>query len=1228
MRKQFRSIMQCMSIIFPDKKQLRALWLPVLTGLWKCARLLAVVVFVVATTAEAATYAYRNDVFAYDTPSGAATALAWHATGAAPACTQYPSGDDDWADVAFTGGFTFTFGGINYSSVRVYSNGMLAFGTDTSGYHRNYTNLALPISAAAMAYTGCPAGVPTNLMVVYWTDIVADPAGGGVASSAIKYELLGTAPNRRLVISWTNVVLYSTSTTYNFQVALYESTAGTNGNFRYQYTNGSSNGSSATVGVQLTTADYTQYSFNQSFIDTTAGTAIFWYPANQLAAKSAEYRFDESSWNGTAGEIRDTSGSVQNASRTTASVINIAGGKLCRGATFTSNTSNAIIDAVATPITPASIGSVDMWYKSSAAWNSADTVLFDATTVAARPFFLMKRATGALRFAVTDSAGTVLTAETSTAYTFAANTWKHIAVSWNFRPGNNQTLLQIMIDGVLVNTLTSTPYRTTSSGAIASFGTIFIGDNRTAGVTPAGGSPNGANGTIDEVYIYATEINATQASADFALTRATCTSLDHFHIVHNGQQVNCSGAVANVTIEAHDANHALFSLAGTVMNMSTSTVNTTWSSVATINPVINSGGGNGSYTFSNESSIILGLADSMFETVNINLNSGGITEKTGAATSCVAQDYTVGTTCDANLNFVQAGFIISSAANGIEAVIPTQVAGAVSSNYFLRAVQVTTTTAACQAALTGPNTVNFGYECNNPITCSASNLMTINGGAATVIARNNNGAVASYTPVPMTFDASGNAPFTFTFGDVGMAKLWVNKTINAVVVAGSSKNAFVTKPFGFTLSGIKRTSNGALNPGAVSAGGAMFVKAGEAFTATVTATSQSGAATPNYGKEIAPETVKLTATLVGGLGLTNLPALNNATAFGGFTNGVATGTTFNWPEVGIITIAPSVGLANYLSVGDVVGTASGNVGRFIPDHFSITAGASTPACSSLFTYFGQDGFSTAFTLTAQNLANATTQNYAGAFAKLGLATWAPYVFTSPGLPAGSVLAAGASAPTGAWISGSAAINAIHQVSRPTALTGQTSAVVNAAPSDSDGVTMTATQVAASTPLRFGRLRVPSAAGSQSRDLKLNVEAQYWNGTAFITNIDDSCTVTASNAFNFGNFRKTLVSTDAVILGAPLTMSMGKGNLTLQKPAAGHAGTYDLSLSLGASPIDTACLQAWTPSIAASVGANKGYLQGAWCTSGYGGVYGKDPSARITFGVYRGADNLIYQRENF
>lgn len=116
--------------------------------------IISCVLLLISNMGHAATYAYRNDTFSYDTPSASASTATWHNNGASPACTTYPQGDDDWDDVTFPSGFKFTFGGVEYTSVRVYSNGIIKFGNDTSGYHRNYDNLSLPITSTALNFGG------------------------------------------------------------------------------------------------------------------------------------------------------------------------------------------------------------------------------------------------------------------------------------------------------------------------------------------------------------------------------------------------------------------------------------------------------------------------------------------------------------------------------------------------------------------------------------------------------------------------------------------------------------------------------------------------------------------------------------------------------------------------------------------------------------------------------------------------------------------------------------------------------------------------------------------------------------------------------------------------------------------------------------------------------------------------------------------------------------------
>lgn len=1148
-------------------------WLRAL--LWVC------LVVLLPLPAQAATYAYRNDTFSYDTPSGSAATVGWHGSGGAPACTGYPNGDDDWADVSFPGGFAFTFGGVKYTGVRIYSNGILAFGNDVSGFHRDYQPEALPASSD-MTQSGCPTAAPLRVMLAYWIDIVAGTANS-TSGASVKYELLGTAPNRRFVISWVNVKLYNTSTRYNFQVALYESADGVNGNFRYQYTSGSSTGVDATVGVQLDASDFTQYSYDQAFIDTVNGTAILWYPANQLATKTAEYRFDEGVWAGTADEIRDTSGNALHAALL-GNASNVAGGRLCRGGSFPNNTTATTRDAVATPVAPGNSGSIDFWFNSNTAWNSADAMLFDAGTLANRPFFLMKRSTGALRFAVADSAGTTLTANTGS-YTFAASSWQHVGVTWNIRAGSNLSLIQIFVNGALVAS-----QRGTLNGVLGTSGAIVIGDNATAGVTPSGGTARSANGRIDEFYVYPIDVSGPQFQADMALTRPVCTALDHFRIEHDGS-VAC-GATARITITAHDQNHAPFSLAGTTMTVSTSTGHGTWSTVTAINPIGNLGGGAANYTFANESSVVLGLSNPYTETLNINVNSGGITEKSGAAAACVAADHTHGGVCDADLTFL-------SCVSGFEC-LATGVAH----------TNLATASGGRNPLYTRLAGTAFGFDvvALDP----AGNRLTTYAAAAdsavTVELVDGSGSTACASRTALTPAASQTLTFTQAAQPTEQGRKGVSFTVARAypelrcrvtdsnvtpAVQSCSSDSFALRPASLTIAS---TANA--DPAGGNTTATPRVKAGSSFTLSAASGVAGYTGTPKVdaGKLEAHAGAVQTGTLSGTFG-----AAAAAT-------GTASGSAFAYSEVGYFRFAAQ-GIYDdaFTAVDSAAGdctddfsnsavsgrygckfgntAASDHVGRFVPDHFDTEV---THACGS-FTYSGQPFPFRAF---ARNGSGATTQNYAGSFARAA-------TYSNAGGAAGSF--SPASLPASAFSGGVADLTTPPQLrfTFPAKLT--VPSVLQVRIADPDTVS-SAGGSEQTTPIRSGRLRLGNVYG-YAAPLRMPVQAQYWGGVSWIPNDSDSCTVLAA-----GNLKLTPAGWT---VGAPGALAGGNGFITLTPTGAGNVGVCaDLGPDNGVS--------------CSATGANAAWLQSRWPG---GAGHDNDPSATATFGVYSPEGRRgIYNRE--
>jgi MSHA biogenesis protein MshQ len=486
------------------------------------APLLAALFVLSATSAQAATYTFRSDSFSWET---AANTVTWDRT-----CTDYPN-DDDKATVNFTGGFTFTYAGTAYSSVRILSNGMLQFGADT-GFFRNYTNANLP-AGNATTQPSCTAGAATNLMMVYWADMNPGASGSG----NVTWEQKGTAPNRYFVVSWNSVYQYATSTPYAFQVILYE-----NGQFKYQYGNSNATGSQATIGVQVSTSDYTLYSYNSGY--NANGSAIRWFIPSGAPARLAEYRMDEYAWSGHVGEVVDSSGNSNNGVRV-GSAQTVSTGHVCRAEDIPANTTTAI-SAVDTALDVnsgiGSTGSLSFWVRSNVVWtNATAAMLMDATTSATRPFYLMRNGGGALRFSVSDSAGTIVTATTA-AQTFAAATWVHVAATWRLGTGTNQTTLRIYVNG----SLATTAIGTTNGSLDPSLGTLFVGDNRST-ATPTGATANSANGQIDEVRVYNFEISAADIALDIAQTHSCAPPLDHLAIQHaSGTGVSCTPSTVTV----------------------------------------------------------------------------------------------------------------------------------------------------------------------------------------------------------------------------------------------------------------------------------------------------------------------------------------------------------------------------------------------------------------------------------------------------------------------------------------------------------------------------------------------------------------------------------------------------------------------------------------------------------------------------------------------------------
>lgn len=261
-----------------------------------------------------------------------------------------------------------------------------------------------------------------------------------------------------------------------------------------------------------------------------------------------------------------------------------------------------------------------------------------------------------------------------------------------------------------------------------------------------------------------------------------------------------------------------------------------------------------------------------------------------------------------------------------------------------------------------------------------------------------------------------------------------------------------------------------------------------------------------------------------------------------------------------------------------------------------------------FTYFGEPLLVIA-EVNAVNAAGATTKNYAG----YTVADWF-------GVGAGVTTGAGFGAPK---VSGQAAIFdtvgaagwqkgvgvfAIG-LSQPRSATPVAPATlsVGLAPKDADGVVMDGFDLdadlsagnerkkIAEVPLRYGRVRVSNAFGSEKRPLALPAVAQYWNGNFWDTNLLD--------------VGGSLLASPSITItkgpsGAITYVSGSRFTTSTISP-----GRFRLGLSAGA------------PSAATLGFTVADYLQYPWS-----GAAMESPQAKVSFGLYSGARGMIFRRE--
>ncbi|BFM16963.1 hypothetical protein R50073_31460 [Maricurvus nonylphenolicus] len=764
-------------------------------------------------------------------------------------------------------------------------------------------------------------------------------------------------------------------------------------------------------------------------------------------------------------------------------------------------------------------------------------------------------------------------------------------------------------------------------------------------------------GQIDELRVYSGALSAAEVSAIYLETHpCAATGVDHYAISFDGGSSFSDGTgitceASSVTIIGHDASdNPTAPGTGTTINLSTSTGVGYWSN-PDVGSVVDSGGGNATYTFDTNDTVTLQFNHT---TVAINPSPVNIDVDGGSE----------GSGEDPDIQFFDSGFrFVDGSDNRIglgEANEFHQESGTTSGSFFLQAIRTDTDTGDCAGVFANGADVamRLGAECNNPSTCAGEQLSVTNNANTTALATidDNGGTGASaYSNVTLRFGTDSKAALTMNYPDAGAVSLHAqydilndDSTDSGVDMLGSS-SAVVFKPSDFVITLVE--SNDATpiaNPGTIGSGSG-FLPAGTAFRMLVEARNASGNRTPNFGNENNPPGAEGILINIDSLVYPaggNSGSLTSASSFTvTSTPGEFETTTISWDQVGTFTAYGSIADSDYLGAGDVTGTTSGNIGRFYPAAIVLISDSTDNSCSSgNFSYFSDQGIDISYELEARNLQGSVVDNYDNLELTYNTGTINYAAEHNDDGEDLSVRVIDVDAVV--WDDGVADFSdtsvtfarKIDAISGDTLIDGpyaQLQLGINI--SDIDGVDLgsldmhpdeaddpnncvlatdcTFREIGGTLDARFGRLVTRSTHGPESASLPVPFQTEYWQGAQYLLNTDDSCTSIPRTAIEFDSEgidvnldasvgSGTTTGSFTTITATDVFMVNGEAGLIFSAPST--TGNFPLDVDLNLLP---------------------------WLRSDWNQNVDQDddtavPSANISFGNYRGHDRIIYWQEQF
>jgi len=587
------------------------------------------------------------------------------------------------------------------------------------------------------------------------------------------------------------------------------------------------------------------------------------------------------------------------------------------------------------------------------------------------------------------------------------------------------------------------------------------------------------------------------------------------------------------------------------------------------------------------------------------------------------------------LEFFNSGFIFT---------VPNLTSCVGSIDVSIQAVRLDDATQTCIAAggFAGQTkTVNFWSSYLIPGT--GSTALSVNGAPVS--------GAAPGTGVSLTFDASAQSSFTTSYNDAGQLQLNtrydgpIGSEEEGLVMIGN--DTFVVNPDHLT---VVATTDGATQLNNSIDNGDPHFPAGQNFFLTVTAVCPDGTTvTPNFAwdTDLAVSSFEPSGGTPGNF---NYNTIDSAV----FSGGVTTINDLNYSEVGTVTMQATA--ANYLGAGDVVGSTL--IGRFTPDHFAVAYNVPrvlTGCGTGGFTYVGQFfEYETQpdLTVTAENgrTPPEKTSNYTdstgGDWFKisnltLGAPTYASEAGTTlnlgrlPATPDPTITDNGTGTADLIFSVGSVAANegiAFVRSDPPVApFNAEISLAINVV--DGDGIVFAGNpaQFGAPSPgngiafdngkqMRWGRLILQNAFGPEILPLSVPLLAEYYvdADTGFVLNSADSCTAltpadltltTAVAGPQAGSLPIAVqAGYDTTASFSTPTFTGGDAGLSLSAPGEGGDGWVDITIDLSTA-----------------TGLDWPWLQFDWDNDTN---HDNDPTARATFGIYKGNSHRIYLRQTF